>query len=84
MARQSREDRIKRLSVGRCPIHGTRLVQLGPDEFEYCPRSDCLVRVVVTRNSDNSFEFRVVGGLDEMLTAFQPAGEFRKKERKDW
>jgi len=50
--RQSREDRLRRINVGRCPVHGVRMGQTGDsydpkDEERYtivgCLRSDCRI-----------------------------------------
>lgn len=56
MAKQSKQDRLLRLSKGRCPIHGISMSQIGlefltsPDGQNYigrhivdCPRKDCFV-----------------------------------------
>ena len=50
MAKQSKQDRLRRLNKGRCPVHGTWMPQVGDwypsdDNREYtivgCPRRDC-------------------------------------------
>jgi hypothetical protein len=51
MKRQSSKDRLQRLSMGCCPIHGIPMYQVGltKDETAFvveCPRKDCHVRVV--------------------------------------
>lgn len=47
MAKQSIADRLKRLSDGRCPVHGTAMVQVGVKGALFvasCPRRDCGVQ----------------------------------------
>ena len=53
MAKQSPQDRLRRLSEGRCPVHGTPMTQIGniPFKGEYrflasCPRRDCEVQAM--------------------------------------
>lgn len=44
MVKQSRTDRLLRLSEGRCPIHGIPMVQVGVKGSLFvalCPRRDC-------------------------------------------
>lgn len=44
MAAQSKEDRLKRLEDGRCPVHGVAMIQMGIRDSLFqakCPRSDC-------------------------------------------
>lgn len=52
MAMQSRHDRLKRLSEGRCPIHGLSMVQVGLVDVSAalveCPRRDCGIRGTAT------------------------------------
>lgn len=40
MRKQSKEERKKRLSEMRCPVHGIGLTQIDEDRAE-CPRKDC-------------------------------------------
>lgn len=58
MAKQSPQDRLHRLSDGRCPIHGTPMPQVGNtiqgDKHLYlvaCPRRDCDIKAT----SESSF-----------------------------
>lgn len=51
MAKQSVEDRMKRLEEGRCPVHGTAMVQIGRVQvggkehfLAECPRLACDIK----------------------------------------
>lgn len=47
MMKQRRMDRLLRLSDGRCPIHGTPMVQAGLRGSLFvavCPRKDCVIQ----------------------------------------
>lgn len=51
MAKQSAQDRARRLSEGCCPVHGIPLSQVGITEdgrrsIAGCPRKDCDIRGV--------------------------------------
>lgn len=59
MAMQGAGDRLKRLTEGRCPIHGISMPQVGNDVLEgrpvyivRCPRRDC--GVMASRLDGNS------------------------------
>ena len=44
MAKQSRDDRLKRLMAGLCPVHGvgmSQVDQIGAQTIVACDRSDC-------------------------------------------
>ena len=51
MARQSKQDRLRRLNEGRCPVHGIWMPQVGnPETYQGiervlvgCPRRDCAI-----------------------------------------
>lgn len=49
MARQTAQDRARRLEQGRCPIHGIDMPQVGlntcgPGFVVECPRKDCNIQ----------------------------------------
>lgn len=51
MAKQSIQDRLTRLADGRCPVHGTGMVQVGLNGVLFvarCPRRDCGVTGTAT------------------------------------
>ncbi|MBA7528434.1 hypothetical protein ES705_20618 [subsurface metagenome] len=51
MKKQSKEDKLKRLKKGQCPIHGLVMLQVDLIYFDNkltavveCPRKDCNIR----------------------------------------
>ena len=51
MAKQSRQDRVKRFEKGDCPVHGVCMTQVMYDErikkaIVECCRGDCNIRAV--------------------------------------
>jgi len=61
MRKQSRDDRLKRLKEGCCPIHGIVMgqVDISDDRITFimeCPRRDCNIRTFEIDAEDGSIE----------------------------
>ncbi len=58
MKKQSKQDRLKRLSKGCCPIHGLGMTQVGTTpklgHIAKCPRKDCEIKVYMNHSEDEA------------------------------
>lgn len=75
MAKQSREERLRRLDSGCCPVHGIGLTQVDgwyypegeePYTIEGCPRNDCSITARVS-SAGRALSGEYMSLLDESL-----------------